>query len=133
MADLSASYPRVTFNSNIFSFNDNIYTCADGMSTTDMTMNIIDRITPTASEWLYAKLVIKPPHSESTPQKVHVYKRFAGLAKSLINAVELMESNLGEPLEIPEIAHHSGVSTRQLECLFQKIFLQFPQKILFAA
>jgi transcriptional regulator GlxA family with amidase domain len=128
LSDLSATFSRVAFNNNIFSFNENIYTCPGGMATTDMTMNIIDRITPTASEWLYAKLVIKPPHSGSTSQKTHVYKRFAGLAKSLINAVELMESNLGEPLEIPEIAHHSGVSTRQLERLFQKHFSNSPKK-----
>ncbi|OUR68116.1 hypothetical protein A9Q77_09610 [Marinomonas sp. 42_23_T18] len=127
-ADLSDSYPSVAFNSNIFSFNDNIYTCAGGMATADMALDLIDRITPVASEGLYSKLVIKQPRSASSLQKNHIYNRFAGLAKSLIDAVELMESNLDEPLEIPEIAYHSGVSTRQLERLFQKNFSNSPKK-----
>jgi len=127
-ADLTDSYPSVAFNSNIFSFNDNIYTCAGGMATADMTLDLIDRITPVASEGLYSKLVIKQPRSTSSLQKSHVYNRFTGLTKSLVNAVELMESNLDEPLEIPEIAYHSGVSTRQLERLFQKHFSNSPKK-----
>lgn len=128
ITDLSALNPSVIFNTSIFSFNENIYTCAGGMATADMILDLIDRITPVVSEGLYSSLVIKQPRSGSAQQQGHNYHRFAGFAKSLINAVELMESNLDEPLEIPEIAYHCGISTRQLERLFQKHFSNSPKK-----
>ena len=46
----------------------------------------------------------------------------------LQSAVELMESNIGEPLTTDDIAGHVGVSRRQLERLFRKHLESVPSK-----
>ena len=128
LKDLSEQYPRLQFNTNIFSFSHGIYTCAGGLATADMMLDLIDRITPVISQRLYAQLVVDKPRTGDASQKGALKKQFSGLGKSLINAIELMESNLSEPLEMQEIAFHSGVSTRQLERLFQKHLANSPKK-----
>lgn len=47
--------------------------------------------------------------AEPDPQREH-----------LIRAAELMEAHIGNPLSIDELAHHVGVSRRQLERLFRR-------------
>ena len=128
LKDLSEQYPRLSFNTHIFSFSQGIYTCAGGLATADMMLDLIDRITPVISQRLYAQLVVDKPRTGNATQKNALKKQFSGLGKSLINAIELMESNLSEPLEMQEIAFHSGVSTRQLERLFQKHLANSPKR-----
>ncbi len=44
----------------------------------------------------------------------------ARLSESLRRAVELMENNLEEPLELDQLADYVGLSRRQLDRLFQR-------------
>lgn len=128
MGELFQHYPSIKFNHNIFSFDECIYTCAGGLATADMMLDLIDKITPLASEGLYSHFVIEKPRAACSLQKGFLNSHNTGLGKSLMDAVELMTSNLSEPLEMQEIAYHSGVSTRQLERLFQKHFSNSPKK-----
>lgn len=47
---------------------------------------------------------------------------------SLASIVQLMEANIEEPLTIEDIASCCGISTRQIERIFQKFFGMFPRK-----
>ncbi len=126
LKDLSDLYPNIEFNTNIFSFTKAIYTCAGGLATVDMVLDVIERITPSASENLYTKLAINQPRSGSSPQKNLVQYRSGRLGKRLADAIELMESNVDEILKIQDIANYSGISKRQLQRLFQKNFSESP-------
>ena len=46
--------------------------------------------------------------------------RLGSSQPKLVEAVELMESNIEEPMTLDELATHVGISRRQLERLFQK-------------
>ena len=46
--------------------------------------------------------------------------RLGSSQPKLVEAVELMESNIEEPMTLDELASHVGISRRQLERLFQK-------------
>jgi len=61
----------------------------------------------------------------SDPQRGITIRQLEHHAPALAKALEIMESGTEEPHSIPEIAHESGVSQKELERLFQR-HLQTP-------
>ena len=53
-------------------------------------------------------------------QRMPLRLRLGTSKPKLVEAVSLMEANLEEPMTLDELAHHVGLSRRQLERLFQK-------------
>ena len=53
-------------------------------------------------------------------QRIPLRQRFGSSQPKLIEAVELMESNIEEPMGLDELAGHVGISRRQLERIFRK-------------
>ena len=53
-------------------------------------------------------------------QRIPLRQRFGSGQPKLIEAVELMESNIEEPMGLDELAGHVGISRRQLERIFRK-------------
>ena len=53
-------------------------------------------------------------------QRIPLKQRFGNNQPKLVEAVELMESNIEEPMGLDELAGHVGISRRQLERIFRK-------------
>ena len=53
-------------------------------------------------------------------QRIPLRQRFGASQPKLVDAVELMESNIEEPMSLDELARHVGISRRQMERIFQK-------------
>ncbi len=56
----------------------------------------------------------------SDRQRMPLRLRLGSSQPKLVEAVELMEANIEEPMTLDELATHVGISRRQLERLFQK-------------
>ena len=53
-------------------------------------------------------------------QRIPLRLRFGASQPKLVEAVELMENNIEEPMSLDELARHVGISRRQMERIFQK-------------
>ena len=53
-------------------------------------------------------------------QRIPLRQRFGASQPKLVEAVELMESNIEEPMSLDELARHVEISRRQMERIFQK-------------
>ncbi len=77
-----------------------------------------DLATTVADELVYTQV-----RKHNDPQRRSLQKRLDTRNPNLIEAVQLMEHNIEEPLSIPELSEHLGISDRELERLF-KHYLQ---------
>ncbi|WP_434359142.1 GlxA family transcriptional regulator [Parasalinivibrio latis] len=100
------------------------FSCPGALSGLDMMLYLIsaqhgsELAMTVADELVYTQI-----RKHSDPQRTSLQKRLDTRNPNLIEAVQLMEHNIEEPLSIPELSEHLGISDRELERLF-KHYLQ---------
>jgi transcriptional regulator GlxA family with amidase domain len=117
---LLAEFPRLIVTRRVFEIDRDRYTCSGGVSPLDMMSFLLSR--PPGHPRLAAEvagLLVTAARAADATQDVPLRHRCAGLAAVLIEALELMESNLEEPLATLEIARCLDVSRRSLERRFK--------------
>ena len=129
MAALADVYPEVVVSRNVFTIADNRYTSSGGTTPIDMMLHIIaercgsDVSAGVAEQFIYERIRRSDDH-QRVPLK-HVIGNQSG---KLVVAVELMEANIREPINQQELANYVGLSTRQLQRLFQRYLLCTPSR-----
>ncbi|MBO9403368.1 GlxA family transcriptional regulator [Shimia sp. R9_3] len=114
-------FPEIESVCSIYETERGITTCGGGASTIDLFASIInqqcgqDTVTKVADHLLYASVRVKDDRQTQTD-----LCRFGTRHEKLARAVELMQKNLEAPLSPSAVAANAGLSTRQLERLFQK-------------
>lgn len=114
-------FPEVIPFSNLFEIDDGIYTCAGGISSLDLMMHIIsadhnDSIIKRICEQSLSDRV-RNPHDR---QRLPLRARLGVQSTKLLTIIEMMESNISDPLSLVETSKRVGLSRRQIERLFQK-------------
>ncbi|MDO6520342.1 GlxA family transcriptional regulator [Shimia thalassica] len=107
----------------LFVIDRDRYTCAGGSAPLDMMHAIIARDfgTPFAqriSDWFIQTEV----RGAEAPQTASISARYGVLPRPVSAALELMETHIADPLDQDQIAHLSGLSTRQLQRQFRGSF-----------
>jgi transcriptional regulator GlxA family with amidase domain len=121
ISDMREEFPQLIISSELFELDRDRYTCSGGTAPMDMMLNLIGRkygaelATAISEQFIYER--IRGPNDR---QRVPLRQRFGGSQPKLIEAVELMESNIEEPMGLDELAGHVGISRRQLERIFRK-------------
>lgn len=114
-------YPRAEVYSDLFEVDSNIYTCAGGTASLDMMLKLIgddfgDEVVNRVCEQVLTDRVRSPGDRQRLPLRARL-----GVQNSkVISIIELMESNISEPLTLLDIAEHVGLSRRQIERLFRQ-------------
>ncbi|ANG64872.1 AraC family transcriptional regulator [Marinobacterium aestuarii] len=121
------AFPRVAFVQELLVVDRARFSCPGALSGLDMMLYLIGTqhgnglATTVADELIYTH---KRAHSD--PQRTSIQKRLDSRNPRLVEAVQLMEHNLEEPLRISEIAAQLQLSGRELERLFRHYLQQTP-------
>ncbi|SIS69341.1 GlxA family transcriptional regulator [Neptunomonas antarctica] len=121
------TYPNVQLVQELLVIDRKRFSCPGALSGLDMMLHLITTqhgrglATEVADELVYTH---KREHAD--PQRISLQQRLECRNTNLVNAVHLMERNIEEPLRIPELAEHVGISDRELERLFQHYLQKTP-------
>lgn len=114
-------FPNVTFTQDLYVIDRTRFACSGAMAGLDMMLHLIkaqlghELATQVGEALIYSNL-----REHHQPQRASLRKRLNSRNKHLIDAVQLMEGNIEEPLTIPDVAHYIGISERELERLFRQ-------------
>jgi AraC family carnitine catabolism transcriptional activator len=117
----ASAFPRVHVVQDIFVVDGDRFTSAGATAALDMMLNLIrvqhghDLAAAVADEFIYARI-----RDSRDAQRMPLRQRLATSNPRLIRAVEMMESTIAEPLSLPAVADHAGVSIRELERMFRR-------------
>ena len=112
-------FPTLQVTHRLFEVDRDRYTCSGGVSPLDMMTWLLSR--PPGSRDLaeqVSHLLVAQRREADALQNVPLRDRHANLPSLVLDALELMESNLEEPLQVDEIARYLQTSRRTLERLF---------------
>lgn len=118
---LLEQFPQLIVSNHLVEIDRDRYTCSGGVSPLDMMTWLLSR--PPGNRALAAQvsdLLVAQQRSPDERQTVPLRQRFSHVPKPLVDALEMMESNVDEPLKPDEIAGYLGMSRRTLERLFQR-------------
>lgn len=126
---LLAEFPDLLVSSRLFEIDRDRYTCSGGVSPLDL-MTFVLRRPPGNRELAQqvSDLLISYQRSPDENQSLPLRYRYANIPEVLLEALEIMESNVEEPLSPGEIADYLKISRRQLERLFRDYLLTSPAK-----
>lgn len=120
-------FPDLRVERALYTDDGDILTCAGGTSALDMMLSYIaqdhgpDLAAAIAENFLHSR--IRPAAEE---QRMSVQWRFAVTDGRLARAIALMEEHMDAPASPQAIADIVGISSRQMERLFQKHFGKAP-------
>jgi AraC family transcriptional regulator, glycine betaine-responsive activator len=114
-------FPQLVVSPDLFELDRDRFTCSGGSAPLDMMLTLIGRdqggALATAIAEMFVCERIRGVHDR---QRIPLKQRFGSSQPKLMEAVELMEANIEEPMSLDELSSHVGISRRQLERLFQK-------------
>ena len=128
--DLKQQHSDVLFTQNLFELNDQRFSCREGTASMDMMLALISQqqgaeVAVTVSEKLVKDRRASSISGKATMEASVVQR---GAETKLRVALDLMMSNIEEPLGTDELAAHVGTSRRQLERIFRKTLHTAPSK-----
>ena len=129
LAAFAEDFPNVEISSELFEIDRNRFTCSGGTAAIDMMLNLISRqhghelAVAVADQFLHERIRDRHDH-----QRMSLPARLGVRHPKLLAVIELMETNLEEPLGRAQLADSAGLSTRQLERLFRKYLNRSPAR-----
>lgn len=125
---ISEIFPEVDVNCSIYELDNSLISCGGGASTMDLFLLIVSQqlgsqiAAQTADQLLQLSIRLG-----SDSQTVTTFPRAGVRSAKLAKALTLISENLEIPLSPSEIAGEVGVSTRQLERLFNRELRESPK------
>ncbi|MBY5939957.1 GlxA family transcriptional regulator [Halomonas sp. DP5N14-9] len=125
----AAAHPRVRLSQQLFEIDRDRITCGGGTAAMDMMITLVEsHHGPGLATRISEYFVMERIRMGDEPQQIPLRSRLAHAPDSLVEAVQLMEANIEEPLSTHELAEHLGISRRQLERLFKKYLKSVPSR-----
>lgn len=118
---IQEGFPRVQTNNHLFTVERERMTCTGGTVPMHMILSLLARRHgQELSNAISHMFVCDRVREDSEQQPMPMHPKLACAQPRLAEAVQLMESNIEEPIELQELATLAGISRRQLERLFLK-------------
>jgi transcriptional regulator GlxA family with amidase domain len=116
---LLEEFPQLHVSRRLFEVDKDRWTSSGGVSPLEM-MTFILRRPPGSRELAQqvSDLLVAHQRSQDENQSLPLRYRYANMPSVVLDAMELMENNVEEPLKPGEIADYLQISRRQLERLF---------------
>lgn len=121
MASMREEFPNVIVSSGLFEIDKNRYTCAGGTTSLDLMLTIIKKQhSAQLAAAISEDIILERIRNQNDRQHIPL-KQYLGTDQSkLIEVVNLMESNIEDPISLDELACNVSLSKRQLQNLFRK-------------
>lgn len=122
-------FPEVDLVENVFVCDEKFVTASGGTAAADLLLHLIERdhgydlAVAVADQMVYNAV-----RNSEAAQRVSIQSRSGIRNANLIQAIETMRANLHEPVSPSQIAEKLGISTRQLERLFERYLGTSPKK-----
>ncbi|MEQ8666027.1 MAG: GlxA family transcriptional regulator [Rhodospirillales bacterium] len=129
LAAFAEEFPELEVTPSLFEIDRNRFTAAGSEATMDMMLHLIakqhgyDLSVTVAEQFSHISI-----HGENEPQRMPLRQRLRISHPKLIAIIEQMETNLEEPLTRESLAQSVGLSTRQMERLFEKYLHKSPAR-----
>ena len=121
------AFPEINVSSELFEVDNDLFTCAGGTAAMDMMLAVIERDHGASLATQVAELFISTnSRAASDPQRRSIVERTGVHHAGVVSCIELMESNLEQPITTNELAEMVNVSSRQLERLFRSYLQTTP-------
>lgn len=126
---LVKEFPELIVTSRLFEIDRDRYTCSGGVTPLDL-MTFVLRRPPGSRELAQqvSDLLVSQQRSQDENQLLPMRYRYGNMPAVLLEALEMMESNVEEPLSPVEIAGYLKLSRRQLERLFEQYVRTSPSR-----
>jgi AraC family transcriptional regulator, carnitine catabolism transcriptional activator len=122
-------YPNLEPTPNLYENDDGLLTCGGGNAATDMMLELIEGEHGKDLAIIVADMCIHTrSHNQAAPQKSTYSVALGSRNQRLITAMQFMQENLEEPIDISELADHVQTSRRQLERLFKRYVNMTPNQ-----
>ncbi|WP_164895659.1 helix-turn-helix domain-containing protein [Mesorhizobium sp. M7A.F.Ca.MR.176.00.0.0] len=122
-------FPRVLFARTLYEIDGPFHTCAGEMSALDLILRIVEsNFGRTTAEWVAGETLYGSLRCSTDRQKPPMHIKLERLGSPILKVVDLMESNLANPIGINELVETSPISRRQVERLFEREMGMSPQK-----
>ena len=125
---LSEYFPQLKASSREFIVAQRRATCANAHAALDMTLAVMHELGSHNDAALLDEIRRVHQPAQGKPAGAADRVRPAAIPKPLNIAIDLMENNIEEPMEIDAIASHVGVSRRQLERRFARYLNAAPNR-----
>lgn len=113
-------FPQLIVSDRLFEIDRDRYTCSGGVSPLDMMIWLLSQ--PPGHRELaerVADLLVAQRRSPEDAQTIPLRSRLAHAPPAVLDALQMMQSNVEDLLDIEEIARVLSLSRRQLERLFK--------------
>lgn len=129
LSALGNEFPEARINRSVYAIDRDRFTSSGGTSPMDMMLNFVRRqlgaeISAGVAEQFVYERIRDPSDLQRVPLRHFIGKQ----SGKLIVAVELMESNIREPISQVDLASYLDLSRRQLQRLFQKYLMCTPSR-----
>ncbi|WP_245601070.1 GlxA family transcriptional regulator [Marinobacterium jannaschii] len=129
LESMREEFPTTRLSNNLYEIDGNRFTCGGGTAAMDMMLFLIgQQHDMNLAAQISEQFVCERMRSSEEPQRVPLRSRLGTSQPKLVEAVELMEANLEEPLSSDDLAQLAGVSRRHLERLFKKHLQTVPSQ-----
>lgn len=112
-------FPHITVSRKIFVADRDRFSCAGGMSSLDMQLHFISRYAGRDIAMKVAEQFIYEHSRKSELQRLDNAFKFGVHNSKLLTVLDIMESNLEQPIECEKLSRLVKISRRQLERLFR--------------
>lgn len=121
MPGFAEKYPHIDAVEQLYATDGKVTTCGGGSAALDLMLDVIGREHGARLAAEVADQVLYPPaRPADAPQRRTLGAATGDAHPDVRAAVALMEAHIAEPLTMPEISDHLGLSQRRLERLFHR-------------
>lgn len=125
----SEEFPEVELRKSVFTIDGNRMTTAGGTSSLDMFLQIIaDDQGEEIANWVADQQIYSSIRTDQDTQRLSVPTRIGVRHPKLSQVIQMMESNIEDPISPSLLAKDVGMSTRQLERLFRRYLNRSPKR-----
>lgn len=116
-------YPHINLKEQLFVSDRKRLTCAGGAACLDMMLHDIgQRHSKTLASEVAEQMIYSEMRGSEAPQKEIQVKKQPCIVPIVRRAIDIMETNIEEPITIPHLSGLLDVSQRKLERLFNKYY-----------
>ena len=117
----SEHFDELEPSANLYEIDNDLMTCGGGSASIDMILDMIESDYGNDLAIIVSDMCLHfRSNNRKSLQKSAFSVALGSRNQNLINAMQIMQDNIEDPLEITQIADQVGISRRQLERLFQK-------------
>ncbi|MGJ8617039.1 MAG: GlxA family transcriptional regulator [Sulfitobacter sp.] len=125
----SEEFQEVKLTKSVFVVDGNRLTTAGGTSSIDLMLKLIaDDLGEEMANSVADQLIYSSIRTDQDTQRLSVPTRIGVRHPKLSQVIQMMESNIEEPISPSVLARDVGMSTRQLERLFRRYLNRSPKR-----